>query len=682
MDLSLKPSLARYEMRPEKLVPTKKPEATKDEALLEMVERQANIAHMKMMCGEPRQACMVLRRAFLEADAYTKSQMPAPPAGRLALAAIRVNICIVLSRVGQHERALQEAQGAALELEDMWHTMITASAEDEVAVRNGDVLRRFDPVIVLLRRPPTWLAKAVEVCVQVKQCTALELEYKIRGSPASSSSGPVRPASSSLEMLEKTWLEIEQLHKEGLALARDLLPERHEVRDRAEKCLLEVRIRFHKWCQEKRRELRLSDRTGPATSSATSKALPTGGAEAHDESSQAAAIEKESEENGMHGNVPEAPQEAALDSGAALPPQESEEVHVDLVELPELLRILDTKIRLPVQSRRESDGTGPSPSNPNAGSNTPGGALAPSAAPEADATQETTSPDMTTSDFHATAPQPPGHASLTWTSGFDKQKDAREKDPFSEWRRTAAHRDMNFLQRTVRRDEGLNQLREDLKRKSGFFKQVWIKDLEATDPDRLFDNRTLYNLSSVRLREKVHDRMERAQTPPDEEELRRLRHAEIDRDRLFKYYGVSYSGSEPSFGAYVKLMSTASPAEQERLHEEEQLRKRREFAESMRRQAEQERMMAKLQVSKSGVLTASTEGGVFGYLGQLAQQSFERHRLESAEKKGVRASVAASKRANHDTANGPRFPGKRMTLAMRMQHERGSILKGNQRRHS
>eukprot|EP00971_Amphidinium_carterae_P093380 1847726-Amphidinium_carterae.3 len=36
------------------------------------------------------------------------------------------------------------------------------------------------------------------------------------------------------------------------------------------------------------------------------------------------------------------------------------------------------------------------------------------------------------------------------------------KDPFQEWRRTVANRHMNLLQRTMRRDEGLTQLREEL----------------------------------------------------------------------------------------------------------------------------------------------------------------------------------------------------------------------------
>mmetsp|Transcript_42811 Transcript_42811/g.100369 ORF Transcript_42811/g.100369 Transcript_42811/m.100369 type:complete len:755 (+) Transcript_42811:116-2380(+) len=670
MDLSIKPSLAQYEMRPERLVPTRKPEANRDEALLEMVERQAGIAHRKMMCGEPKQACWVLRRAFLEADAYTRSQVPAPPGGRLALAAIRLNICIVLSRVGQHERALLEAKGALYELEDMWRTVMTASAEDEVAVRNGDVLRRFDPVIMLLRKPPSWLEKAVEVCVQVRQCIALELEYGMRRSAidaraASSSSSSTQPGAPPA-MSEETWLEIERLHKEGVALATDLLPARHEVRANAERCFAATHSRFVEWIQARRRAKRMAQRRASrgegdslnATAACNVEEALMNESPAVDaepsEQAQAAAGHPEahageeppSEEH--HGGPSDDAEPSGLTehSNKHEGPPALQEIDVSPIEMPELLRILDTRKRLPIVTRRSETPIGSAPGSPegmavmlsNTLVQTSGDEGRGPSTPEADAGFDAVGvpPDMTASDF----PGAGGLGSLTWTSGLDSRQKDRDKDPFAEWRRTVANRHhMNLLQRTMRQDEGLMQLKEDLKRKSGFFKQVWLKDLDATDPNRLFDNRALYSTSSVRLRQKVHERIERSLSPPDEEDAAKLRRKEIARDRLFKHYGVQHSGSEPSFSNYVKLMANASPAEQERLQEQEQLRKQKEFADRMRREAEKEEMIAKIKINKtkSGHLTTANDGGIYGYLGQLAHLSFERARLESAEKRGVRS---------------------------------------------
>merc|ERR1719311_1406171 len=108
-----------------------------------------------------------------------------PPAAMLSAATIRLGLCTVLSSVGRHKQALDEAKMAAVEMDKVWRMLFLASAEQEVATADGDTTRPAPPLRDALRNPPQWIERAVEVAVQARHCVALELEFEAQNAPPS-----------------------------------------------------------------------------------------------------------------------------------------------------------------------------------------------------------------------------------------------------------------------------------------------------------------------------------------------------------------------------------------------------------------------------------------------------------------------------------------------------------------
>jgi len=141
--------------------------------------------------------------------------------------------------------------------------LFLASAEQEAATADGDKSRPAAPLRDALSNPPQWIERAVEVAVQSRHCVALELEFEEKNAPAPSKAITVAapepvaeapepvaeggdgevPDPIPLSQMLSVQEQIGRLHREGVQMARQLLPRSHAVRGRAERALDEWLLR-------------------------------------------------------------------------------------------------------------------------------------------------------------------------------------------------------------------------------------------------------------------------------------------------------------------------------------------------------------------------------------------------------------------------------------------------------
>ncbi|CAK0855017.1 unnamed protein product, partial [Prorocentrum cordatum] len=235
-DWTLKPSLATYDMRPDReywYKPVLESGQDQDGSLVALVEHQVGLAAAKLRTGEHKRAIGILRRAAGVAAGYARAPPGEPPrpVAHAALALIHLQHCVVLSGMGSHGDAAEEARRARAETDEVWRVLQEASAAEDAAVSAwwevGPLGAAGAPeqLKALLRKPPPWLSMLVEVAIQSRQCLALELEYQ-------------RPAAG-LEADDET----DGLHLEAALLAEQLLPEGHPVRQRAAQAHREAELR-------------------------------------------------------------------------------------------------------------------------------------------------------------------------------------------------------------------------------------------------------------------------------------------------------------------------------------------------------------------------------------------------------------------------------------------------------
>lgn len=184
MDLAVKPTLARYDFRPDG--PKKafgsnaklNTSQDADEAMLAVVDRQLQISASKLRVGESQKATELLRKTYELANNHRTAspQGDKPLVVRLASALVRIQLCTALSQLDRHPQALEEATLAKRELDIVWHLMTGATVEMAVADSLGDVSRP-DPI---LRRhvvhPPGWLERAIEASIHARLWMAVEME--------------------------------------------------------------------------------------------------------------------------------------------------------------------------------------------------------------------------------------------------------------------------------------------------------------------------------------------------------------------------------------------------------------------------------------------------------------------------------------------------------------------------
>jgi len=244
----IKPSIATYDPpHPEEragdtAISSLSQAQDKDTALLGMVDHQVDVAMSALSINDSRKAVAVLRRAHQLSQQHSS---PPLPIAKLALATVRLALCATLSHIGRHDQAFAEASEAKREIEEIWRTMQAASMEQEEADAIGITTKPAAPLRKMMRTPPEWLSRVVEVAVQATLAMALELEYEspkkdLMHAPLS----PQQPAKVGQPQPPPTRTEeIAELHEEAARLARELLPEESEVRQAAERTCLQAQLR-------------------------------------------------------------------------------------------------------------------------------------------------------------------------------------------------------------------------------------------------------------------------------------------------------------------------------------------------------------------------------------------------------------------------------------------------------
>lgn len=179
MDWAAKPSLARYDMRPDSVDFSSKDAADNDVAMLAALDSQLDVAAKRMREGHTKQALELLRRSH---KLVSKFEAPSPKGEvplvvRFASATVRLQTCCLLSQLGEHHRALQEVDAAKKELDSIWWTMIGATKEAEAMSATGQFCLLDAALQTHITNPPRWLPRAIDTAIQIRLCRAVELEY-------------------------------------------------------------------------------------------------------------------------------------------------------------------------------------------------------------------------------------------------------------------------------------------------------------------------------------------------------------------------------------------------------------------------------------------------------------------------------------------------------------------------
>lgn len=593
MDLGLKPGLATYRHRPQRLEgpPTKSVHQAShgDDVLLALVEEQCEIASVSLRKGDHKQAIQLLHRAFRLAEAHVPSddgcspEAVPSPVGMLARAAARLQLCVALSRNRRHAAALVEARAAALEMDQVWRTLLVASVEQEAATVNGDLATPAEPFRALLRDPPRWIEKAVEVSVQARHCVALELEF---GTPHSNTTpawvedlGGVAAAADAaaavteeaedapdcaadehidallagdeegaskegrsderLSLLPKSALdEIELLHNEGLNLARELLPAGHPVRSHTERV-------YEQWQQRRQVALpcipstvveggrgispqrSMSQQTGLSPFARLSRRnrlafIPDAFAKTGDSFScdgSASTWSPQTTQSSVCMFDKSGSNWSVKSTCTSSSPKSAQPGDVYINSLPKVDNTAEQRRRQRRKPRR------------------------------AHARPSTVDPCRSRDADMMVEPIMPARAPST----------APDLDPFEDWRKNDAAPDwekMSYKQRLLLTDAGHIELKRDLNLNARKFK-MGIKEL---DSDRLFEIRTLYcpsGIAAIRKSEKHADVFKKTEGEFTGQDAKRKE----TNHELFSRYGLNRSKSEPDMKRLSALLtaSTSGP---------------------------------------------------------------------------------------------------------------------------
>jgi len=585
VDYALKPSLARYTFREEhEFVPAVSSAKDSDEALLAMVQQQADVAGSYLRNGDARKAVATLRRAYKVAADHGGADAQGvyvPAARRLALASLRLQLCAVLSRLGRHPQALIEARAAKHETDEVWRTALGGCAELVEASEEGNLNKPAAPLRRLLLRPPPWLPSVVEASIQARQCVALELEFVQDGLEGEEAAAPQPPpgldgpdvtnlgtgeeASAGSEAHAEGPLEeeVQGMHREAVLLARQLLPEEHPVRDGAERAMLLRELRRQEAAER-------AERTQASSNSALAAAP-------RPRSSPMASAADMLLKRGRTRSVLPAALDATLGESTATKLLSALDGHMGFLN--RRSSKVDMDLDAPVTHEslfsppgdvfnrsfkrallKEEKGTRPSGS-----SGAPGTMRARS-------------------------------DSLCSTGGKLKAGGAREKDPFRAWKLEVMDvNKMTMKEIKARSFDGIKELQADIKRDNRRFRSLWLKEM---DQDLLYEDRTLYTDHGLRASEKAERKYEawkKKAYKPSELTLQKKE----EQKKVFSYYGVPMSASEPDLKAWGRVLRESharTPAERERVRSELEEKRRRE-EEARRRREEEEKKAVEQKVA-------------------------------------------------------------------------------------
>eukprot|EP00747_Dinoflagellata_sp_TGD_P022132 gnl/TRDRNA2_/TRDRNA2_128925_c0_seq1.p1 gnl/TRDRNA2_/TRDRNA2_128925_c0~~gnl/TRDRNA2_/TRDRNA2_128925_c0_seq1.p1 ORF type:complete len:606 (+),score=135.52 gnl/TRDRNA2_/TRDRNA2_128925_c0_seq1:170-1987(+) len=540
-DLGLRPSLARYTFRPDKqeaeLLSARQEAIDDDALLLATVERDAEVARVRLSAGQPKQAVEILLRTLESAEDHArKFDDMVPVSVRLARAAVRLQLCTVLSKVNWHIKALDMARCAMEEIDEGWRALSVASADLEEAITYGDLTRPAANFQKVLRQPPAWLARAVDIRIQARLCVALELEFQVKGSTAQE------------EKVDQDAIctEIGQLYSEGAHLARQLLPDDHPVRLQVERAEHRARRRWQGTTRSKGIAMILPSQALAAVSAAKIEDVLDATAE---DRRKLEVDPKLCTEDYADEDSTECPEDTSHDDSSG----STDDIWTSLP----LLSHLKTDQQPSAKRERPPAKATPADVVPKLPPVLTLGPQRRLPTTEAKALNSCSTPELTV----PVKQQLPNGFSMDMylSSSAGSRRNWRQAaasarhgaDPFTEWRRSEmAQKNKSAKLQKIHCEHGMKDLKADIKLKNNVFKHSWLKDQH---PDDLFAYRTFYSQTGKRILEKSEKRnsdwKDKAWSPSSKaiEQEKALQ-------EMWQYYGLERSKSEPTLRDYKKLL--------------------------------------------------------------------------------------------------------------------------------
>uniref|UniRef100_A0A7S2IJH6 Uncharacterized protein n=1 Tax=Alexandrium andersonii TaxID=327968 RepID=A0A7S2IJH6_9DINO len=164
----------------------------------------------------------------------------------------------------------------------------------------------------------------------------------------------------------------------------------------------------------------------------------------------------------------------------------------------------------------------------------------------------------------------------------------REKDPFRAWKLEVMDvNKMTMKEIKSRSFEGIKEMQADIKRDNRRFRNLWLREM---DEDLLYEDRTLYTphgMLATEVAERKYDAWKRKAYKPNDYTVQKKE----AQKKLFSYYGVPMSSSEPDLKAWGRVLRESharTPAERERVRREQEAQRRKE-EEARRREQEEQR---------------------------------------------------------------------------------------------
>jgi len=633
VDVASKPTLASYNIRPDAFDPRRpgppNPLQTakgRDEAMLAVLDRHSEVADAKIKTRDFKGAITLLRRTYALVHAHSS---PAPDKGkalvvRLAGACLKLQLCAALSRIGRHGPALDEAKEAKQEMEEVWEALTGSAVEMAMAEAGGDTTKPHPVLRSHICNPPSWLERAVACSIQSRLCMALEMEYLLRhqgGVQEEEEEAPPPPllppiegdrfmgalqptvATDEMEFEGQVGMptrphskieQIEQLYREAIDLAAQLLPPDHSLALDAEKAAASAALR--------RSQAEAASKEVPAPAPSSPAGPPVSPAAASSQPSPKAvppAPVKTKEREQKRVSLPEVEDDA--EPKPTLPPR-------DLLtrnkRQPTLRRCLTEPSLSQAQAQEEAE--------------------------EFLSKEEKEGLMRRSTDSHSHGDwvrrSPPGdvfYRSLPWSfkesiggsrqssrrrkkkkaamqqEGLSHSTESFEHDPFKDWAKQYMHvENMTLFQRKLLTLEGITSLHTDMKIETKRFRQ-FMHDLEVYGgEDRLGHNRLLFSdagMKAYRAGQLRHEAVRKAAwkaTPYAQQFNAREK-------ELFGYYGMSKQYEKgvdvKSLRRIMEESFARTPAEKARRKAEEEQKRRQEQEEAEQKKRE----LAKIGFRKS-----------------------------------------------------------------------------------
>lgn len=628
LDIASKPTLASYNIRPDAFDPKRPmgPNALqtakdRDEAMLAVVDRQAEVADGKIKSRDYRGAITLLRRTYNLALAHRTAAPPneTPLVVTVAASCVQVQLCCALSRIGRHGPALQEAIRAKESLDDVWATLTGAAWDMAEAESSGDMRKPHPALRSHIVNPPCWLERAICCGIQSRLCIAMEMEFllskeemqsqhsqllwSLRSASHTTSQVTIATATSMVgfpsgglpseddvegdeiealegeqEELPPSFSEMQQIHQlysEALELASQLLPNGHAVAldaQNAQRCAMK------RWEE-------VSEASCPATETVETETVSQEAVDHQSRRDEHAKALSTSTGEAEHAEVAPAPATPSTPTVQWLP------------ELPS--KFLKGRQRpKPLSGFPHRSVTMPalqsalSPQEPTV---------------EAVAVRRNTD-SVSHGDWVKRAP--PGdvfYRSLPWSFGIKSPKKGRKKkkaenigissepseaDPFKDWAKEFMHlENMTLFQRKLRTLDGLSSLHTDMKIETKRFRQ-FMQDLEmygGEEQERLGNNRILFSDAGMKALKIGQQRNEQLRNKAWKTSAYGQMFMAREK-QLFTYYGLSRQYEKgidvKSLRRLMEESYNRTPGEKQRRKQEEEQKRRQEQEEAERQKSE------------------------------------------------------------------------------------------------